>query len=153
MRTRRWITPALVPAGVLLWTAVVSGQPEWDEIKELDARFVAMVEADDLDGIVELYAEDARFMPPNAPLAYGREAIREAWRPMLDLPALTFEPETIVVADSREQAVDIGHYRAEIPLPDGSTFSDVGKYMVLWLREDGEWRIFADIYNSDLPLE
>ncbi|HUF90199.1 MAG TPA: SgcJ/EcaC family oxidoreductase [Gemmatimonadota bacterium] len=153
MRTGRWITMALLPVGVFLQTAVVSGQDEWDEIKELGARFVAMVEADDLEGIVGLYAEDARFMPPNAPAAYGRDAIREAWRPLLDLPSLTFEPVTIVVADSREQAVDIGEYRAEIPLPGGTTISDVGKYMVVWLEEDGEWRIFADIFNSDLPLE
>jgi ketosteroid isomerase-like protein len=30
---------------------------------------------------------------------------------------------------------------------------DKGKYIVLWKKEDGKWKLFRDCYNSDLPLE
>lgn len=28
-----------------------------------------------------------------------------------------------------------------------------GKYIVLWKKVDGEWKLFRDIFNSDLPAE
>jgi ketosteroid isomerase-like protein len=28
---------------------------------------------------------------------------------------------------------------------------DKGKYIVLWKKEDGKWKLFRDCYNSDLP--
>lgn len=31
-------------------------------------------------------------------------------------------------------------------------FLDKGKYIVLWKKEDGEWKLFRDCYNSDMPL-
>lgn len=29
---------------------------------------------------------------------------------------------------------------------------DKGKYIVLWKKEEGKWKLFRDCYNSDLPL-
>ena len=28
-----------------------------------------------------------------------------------------------------------------------------GKYIVLWKKVDGKWKLFRDIFNSDLPAE
>ena len=28
-----------------------------------------------------------------------------------------------------------------------------GKYIVLWKKEDGRWKLFRDIFNSNLPDE
>ena len=28
---------------------------------------------------------------------------------------------------------------------------DEGKYMVLWKQENGKWKMYRDIWNSDLP--
>ena len=28
-----------------------------------------------------------------------------------------------------------------------------GKYMVLWKKDDGKWKLFRDIFNSNLPAE
>jgi ketosteroid isomerase-like protein len=29
---------------------------------------------------------------------------------------------------------------------------DRGKYIVLWKKENGEWKLFRDCYNSDLLI-
>jgi ketosteroid isomerase-like protein len=50
-------------------------------------------------------------------------------------------------------AVDLGTYHVEFPGPDGTMLSDDGKYSVVWVKENGEWKVFADIFNSDMPLE
>ena len=35
--------------------------------------------ANDLEGTVSYYSDDATLMPPNAPIAVGKEAIRASW--------------------------------------------------------------------------
>ena len=34
----------------------------------------------------------------------------------------------------------------------GGTALDKGKYIVLWKKEDGKWKLFGDCYNFDLPV-
>jgi len=36
-------------------------------------------------------------------------------------------------------------------IKDG-TEVDSGKAIVIWKKEDGEWKLFRDIINSDLPV-
>ena len=35
----------------------------------------------------------------------------------------------------------------------GETEADQGKYIVLWKKEDGKWKFFRDIFNSNLPAQ
>jgi ketosteroid isomerase-like protein len=28
---------------------------------------------------------------------------------------------------------------------------DSGKYIAIWRQEDGDWKIYSDIYNSSVP--
>ena len=28
---------------------------------------------------------------------------------------------------------------------------DKGKYLVVWKKEDGKWKLFRDMFNSNLP--
>lgn len=153
MMSKRWLLLSLFPVALLLPSAARSQESDEQVIAGLGARWVAMVAADDVDGIVAMYADGARFMPPNAPTAIGPDAIRAGWAQMVALPILTFAPETIRVSESGDMALDIGTYHVEFIGPDGTTLSDDGKYAVTWVKENGEWKVFADIFNSDMPLE
>lgn len=107
------------------------------------ARWLELVRSKDAAGIAQLYAEDGAAMAPNAPIAKGRAAIQQLWQSMLAGPGeLTFEPEQILVSSSGDMALDRGTYRFG---------EDVGKYVVVWRKVDGEWKAAADIFNSDLP--
>lgn len=33
----------------------------------------------------------------------------------------------------------------------GGTLVDKGKYLVLWKKEDGVWKLYRDLFNSDMP--
>jgi len=49
---------------------------------------------------------------------------------------------------------DVGYRvgRYELKAPDGAPL-DRGKYIEIWHKIDGEWKIGNDIWNSDLPSE
>src|SRR6185369_12432463 len=119
-------------------------------IRDLDARWVKAVAAKDVAWIANLYATDGRLMPPNAPAAVGREAVREAWTKLLGTPgfALTFAPVEVRLAKAADMAFDIGTW--EQPGPDAKA-ADHGKYVVVWKKQHGEWKVVADIFNSDRP--
>lgn len=145
----------LVPA--LLITAAcaptVDRVAEEQAIRDLDREWVAAVAAQDTLAIANLYAEDGYFMPPNAPRVDGRGAIRGAWAGMFQMPnlSLTFTPTDIVIADGGDMAYDIGTYNLGLDGPDGR-IEDNGKYLVVWQKVNGEWKIIADIFNSDIPV-
>ena len=115
-------------------------------------RWLQLVRDRDAAGIANFYAEDGVVMPPNAPIGTGRAAIQQTWASMMGAPGfeLTFVPEQILVSSSGDMALDRGTYRLTVA-PNGTTQTDTGKYVVVWRKIGGEWKVAADIFNSDLP--
>lgn len=127
---------------------------EEQQIRELGRQWVEWVAAKDVKAIVDLYAEDGVIMPPNAAQAQGAEAIGAVWESITQLPevAMSFEPTTIEVAQSGDMAYDIGTYSLSFAADQGRV-EDEGKYVVVWVKEGGDWKAAADIFNSNQPLE
>jgi ketosteroid isomerase-like protein len=71
---------------------------------------------------------------------------------MLQAPGatLTWTPTLIRVANAGDLAYDLGTYTFSFDGPDGKV-TDTGKYVTVWTKVDGQWKIAADIGNSDLP--
>lgn len=120
-----------------------------EAIRQLDRQWVQMVADKDTAGIVQLYVEGAgRIMPPQAPAMVGHEALRQFWGAAVNFPKLTFGPDTIVVAGGGDMAVDIGTATYRTP---GASSDTQGKYVVVWTKRDGEWKVLSDIFNTNAP--
>ena len=134
-------------------TAAVDTGADEQAIRGQVARWLQLVKAKDAAGIAQLYTDDGAVMPPNAPIAKGRAAIQQTWASMMGTPGfeLTFGPEQIIVSSSGDMALDRGTYRLTIA-PDGKAQTDTGKYVVVWQKIGREWKVAADIFNSDLPV-
>lgn len=121
-----------------------------ERIAELNARWVRAVAEEDTDSIVSLHAEDGRIMPPGQPAAVGHDALEQAWSGVLAMTdSLTFETEVLEVSPSATMAYDIGSYRWAYRTPDGESARDRGKFVVIWEKRDGQWKVVADIFNSN----
>ena len=133
-------------------TAAADASSDEQAIRGHVARWLELVKAKDAAGVAGLYAEDGAVMPPNAPIGKGRAAIEQTWASMMQLPgfALTFVPEQILVSSSGDMALDRGTYSFTVA-PGGTPQTDTGKYVVVWRKVGGEWKVAADIFNSDLP--
>ena len=88
--------------------------PNDDEqaIRKLDKDWSAAAQSKDVDKTVSFYSDDASALPFNAPIATGKEAIRQVWAHLTSLPgfALTFGPTKIEVAKSGDLAYDVGTF-------------------------------------------
>lgn len=102
--------------------------------------------------LADFFLPDGVVMPPNAPAARGPSGVAEAMGPMFEMvDGVDFQTESIDMAESGELAVEYGQYSLTGTLPDDSPFSDEGSYLVTWKKEDGEWMVLYDIFNSDQP--
>jgi uncharacterized protein (TIGR02246 family) len=116
------------------------------------ARWLQLIEAKDAATIAQFYADDGVVMPPNQPLAAGREAIQKFWQSTVAIPemTLTFQPDRIEFSRAGDIAVDRGTYRFS-GKPGGQAVEETGKYLVIWKKVGADWKVAADMYSSDKP--
>jgi ketosteroid isomerase-like protein len=123
-----------------------------EAIKKADAEWSHAAEAKDLEKAVSFYAEDGSILPFGAPIATGKEQVRQVWSHLMSLPgfSLTFAPTKIQVARSGEMAYDLGTFALKLNDAQGNAMTTPGKYVVVWQKQaSGGWKVEADIFNTD----
>jgi uncharacterized protein (TIGR02246 family) len=123
-------------------------------VRDTDAQWAKTAMANDLEGAVSYYTDDASMLPPNAPIATGKQAIRAVWASLLS-PAVTvsWQINKAEVARSGDLAYVMGVYQVTAKNPQGKSQEDHGKLVEVWKKQaDGKWKTVADIFNSDVPL-
>jgi len=122
------------------------------QIRSMDADWSHAATLGDLDASVSYYADDGAMLAPNAPIASGKAAVRNAWDGLLHMPgyvSLSFSPTSVTVAQAGDIAYEIGTYVLTVKDKKGTPTADNGKYVVVWKKQvDGAWKVEADIFNS-----
>ena len=101
-------------------------------------------------GVVALYSDKGVLMPPNAPAARGVVAIKEAVAK--EIAGAKKSGITLAMGNVDEVNIlgDMGwHSGAYVVKDKGGKTIDTGKFLEVWEREGGKWRIIRDIWNSD----
>src|SRR6266568_1279319 len=78
----------------------------------------------------------------------GRQAIQEVWQGIFDAGLTAFRVESLEVESAGDLAYEMGRYTLYAGDNDAA---DEGKYIIIWKREAGQWRIHRDIVNSSRP--
>ena len=122
-------------------------------IRDLDAQWSKTAGANDLEGTISYYSDDAYLLPPNAPIATGKRAIRAVWASLLGPGvSVSWQVSKVEVARSGDLAYLMGAYLVTMKDPQGKPVTDRGKLVEVWKKQaDGNWKTVADISNSDLP--
>jgi uncharacterized protein (TIGR02246 family) len=121
-------------------------------IRDLDKAWSQAAHAKDLDKTVSYYADDASALPFNAPIATGKDAIRQLWQHLMSLPgfSLTFAPTRIDISKSGDMAYEIGTFELKTNDAQGNPTTTPGKYVVAWTKNaKGQWKVEADIFNTN----
>jgi ketosteroid isomerase-like protein len=133
----------------------VSRAEEEKALREADVAWSAAGEKKDLDGLVSFVTDDSIQLPPNAPTAKGKDAVRKEWSNILGLKdvAVKWEPTTVQVADSGELGYTSGTYTLSFTDPKAGKIDDKGKYLEVWKKVDGKWKSHLDMYSSDIATK
>ena len=119
-------------------------------IRKTNEKWLALISERDAAAVSKLYTSDGAMMAPGSPIAQGQLALEKAWGGLMQMPGfgLTFKADKITVASGGDMALDQGTYLLTLTGPNGPT-RDVGKYVVVWRNIDGQWKVAADIFNTD----
>ena len=118
-------------------------------IDSLNVEFGTLVSKADTVGLAALYTSDGKIMPPNYPAATGRSGIQSTFSGLF---AATGPIGLTLIANDVWGTEALVSEEGSYTMTDkGGKQIDKGKYIVLWKMEDGKWKIFRDIFNSDNP--
>jgi len=92
-------------------------------------------------------------LPPDAPLARGKDAIRFVLTQLIAVPgfSITWSPGEADVGSGGDLGYTMGTYQILMDGADGQITID-GKYITIWKKQpDGRWLVTADMFNANAP--
>ncbi|MFV8343774.1 YybH family protein [Flavobacterium sp. XS2P39] len=119
------------------------------EIAKRNAVFMNALRERDSVGVAKCYTLNSKFMMPNAKAVVGRENLIPVIRGFImgGMTNITIKPievwgnEDMMTVEQQWEFTD-----------KNGAIIDRGKSLELWKKEDNEWKIFRDCFNSDLPI-
>ena len=118
-------------------------------IEQVNEHFMEAFEHGNPAEILEVYTEGAEIEPPNELTQEGKPAIQAYWKHMMDIGMKRAHLKTVELEPHGNTAYEVGEYQFEGA--QGEIF-DEGKYVIIWKREQGDWKWHRDIWNSIRPL-
>jgi uncharacterized protein (TIGR02246 family) len=132
-------------------------KPDPDEaaIRALDAQWSKAATAKNMNKVMTFYARDGSVVWPDQPPAKGHPAIRASWESIFKAAPgmyLDFKPVLIEISSGRDMASDFGVVHFAKGAKPGDP-ENTAKYLVVWKKERGTWKVFYDCWNWNAPLE
>lgn len=130
---------------------VADADPAADEltVRQLAIEWAAAEASNDIEAALDLMWADAVMQPPNAPQVQGHEAIRGLYE-SVTFESLDAGPLTVHV--SGDLAVVWSPRMTYTLEAGGVTMSDEAKFVAVWERRDGDWKVLENTWNTNLPM-
>ena len=142
-----WVASAFLSADVLAADAAT----EVAAIHAVDQAWLKAYNGGDADAVAGLYDEKAVLLPPGAPAAHGRAAIRAFF--VADIAASKKAGVMLHLGPNPDGGANgvMGWASGTYTVTDASgKVVDSGKYLSVSKKEGGKWLYFRDTWNSDI---
>lgn len=105
----------------------------------------------DYDKLTKFYSTDAKIFPAGTDIIVGHAAIKKRWTLPKGASVLSHKisPKEIKIVDN--YAYDYGYYEGSSSLKNGETNFFKGKYVIVWRKDESDWKIYLDIWNRIDP--
>lgn len=145
----------MVIAGLLIAGVAAQRVLAAEDVKAVmeasNAKFVAAWEKKDGAGMAARYAADAQLLPTGSEIIKGSAAIQAFWQGAIDAgPATSAKFTTLEAEQHGDTAIEVG--QAEM-FDAQKKLLDTVKYIVIWKRVGGEWKMHRDIWNTNTPAQ
>ncbi len=115
-------------------------------IEEKNNQFTKAHITGDSVFLVNIYTQDAKVFAPNSDVVIGRPAIAVLTSQYLNMDIKEFREETTAFYGNEDYLIDEGNYYFHYD----NTIEE-GKYLNVWKKEDGDWKVYANIWNTNMP--
>ena len=119
------------------------------EIDAANLEFVKLFNTSDSVGLANMFTIDGKSMEPNEPSFNGRREIQRHYAIVMKAGNNKLGLVTTGLWGDEQMLAEEGIYTF---MDKTEKVLDKGKYIVLWKKEKGNWKLFRDCYNSDMPI-
>ena len=119
-----------------------------DAIVAANEKFMAAFNGGDAAGLAALYTEKGQVLPPNGDFVTGQPAIQGFWQAVMDMGVKKAKLETVEAEGHGDTATEVSKFTL---YGEEGQVLDKGKYIIIWKRENGDWKLHRDIFNSSMP--
>ena len=119
------------------------------DIAAVNRSFEEATRKSDIDRMALLYTQDAMALPPDGPVVKGRENIKHMWASTISQMGLReMRLDTIDLEIAGDAASEVGEATLSFEAEPGKRQTAVVKFVVVWKKVDGQWRLHRDISNA-----
>jgi ketosteroid isomerase-like protein len=149
MKTKRLVCFGFVLMLGAVLAAVPAAAADSSGLAARAATWEKEYNANNLAGVVALYASDGCRMPPNQEAVHGTDAILAQLKSGKDRGLANVK----IAVTSADSSGDVGYGTGTYVITgaDGSHI-DHGKWMLSSKKSNGVWKTQCDIFNSDMPM-
>ena len=115
-------------------------------IRELDDKFIVDFKRGDSAAMAAHYSADAWVMPSNSE-PVTKNNIAGFWGGVIRMGVKDFKLDITDITGNDSLIAETGRYEM---YGDNNQLMDKGKYVVVWKKENGDWKIFRDIWNTSM---
>lgn len=117
------------------------------EITAANARFCEALRRGDVSGMTAFYSKNVQLFPAHSDILSSKQAIEQFWRESIKAGIRGGALRTLEVEVNGNTAWETGEYTMT---GEGGKVFDKGKYLVVWKKEQGQWKLHRDIWNTNL---
>jgi uncharacterized protein (TIGR02246 family) len=117
------------------------------DIRSANDTFEQTFARGDAPGMALLYTPDGMLLPTGVAPVVGHEAIGNFWQMVMDMGVKAARLDTVEVEEHGDTAIELGHYLLS---GEGRQRIDQGKYLVIWKKQNGQWKLHKDIWNTSV---
>ena len=118
-------------------------------IDAANQQWLAAFNKGDAAGIAALYDDQATVLPSGSDMVKGRAAIEKFWAGAIQDGVKNPSLQTVVVEQFGTAAREIGRFSLDEPNAQKQMQHVEGKYVVVWKRVKGAWKLDTDIWNMN----
>jgi uncharacterized protein (TIGR02246 family) len=120
-----------------------------EEIREAvesgNNAFIAAFLKGDSKTVAALYTDDAQVIAPGSAVASGQSAIAAFWQKVIATGVKDLTLSTMTV----EAAGDLAYEDGLVKLTGTNGEASTSRYVVVWKRSHGKWKLHRDIWNAE----
>ena len=146
MRTLTLNLAFLIFVGLGISSCSQGAKDVTSEIQKANEVFMKTFRSGDADAMAALYTPDGVLYPSNSEPLRGSENIKKFWEGVYESGLTDAQLETVSALAYGDIAIEEGNVNLYV----GEQLVGVEKFIVVWHKENGKWKLHKDIFNSNL---
>lgn len=118
------------------------------DIEDMNQVFIDMFNSGKTSQLAGCYTAKAKIYPQNRQIIHGHDSIVQFWEEVMSRGISKIDLLTCSAERMGNSAYEEGQYK--IYTAAGKE-ADEGKYLVIWKKENGHWKMHRAIWNTNHP--